>query len=63
MHGTNWAANWAANWADFAGLTVEETAQMLEISPTTVKRDWIAARAWLLTQVRPDGSPRAGVRA
>ena len=28
----------------FAGLTVEETAQMLEISPTTVKRDWIAAR-------------------
>ena len=44
----------------FAGLTVEETAQMLEISPTTVKRDWIAARAWLLTQVRPDGSPWAG---
>ncbi len=31
----------------FAGLTVEETAAALEISPMTVKRDWSAARAWL----------------
>ncbi|OZC01876.1 ECF-type sigma factor [Rubricoccus marinus] len=31
----------------FAGLTVEETAEALGISPTTVKREWVAARAWL----------------
>ena len=31
----------------FAGLTVEETAEALSISPTTVKREWAAARAWL----------------
>lgn len=31
----------------FAGLSVEETAEVLAISPATVKRDWTAARAWL----------------
>jgi len=31
----------------FAGMDVEETAKVLEISPATVKRDWAAARAWL----------------
>ncbi len=31
----------------FAGLSVEETAGVLEISAATVKRDWAAARAWL----------------
>ena len=31
----------------FAGLTVEETAEALEISRATVKRDWEWARAWL----------------
>jgi RNA polymerase sigma factor (TIGR02999 family) len=31
----------------FAGLTVEETATVLRISPATVKRDWSMARAWL----------------
>lgn len=31
----------------FGGLTVEETAQALEISPATVKREWTLARAWL----------------
>ena len=31
----------------FGGLTVEETAQVLGISPRTVKRDWRVARAWL----------------
>ena len=31
----------------FGGLTVEETAQVLHISPKTVKRDWSLARAWL----------------
>lgn len=31
----------------FAGLTVEETAAALDVSPTTVKADWALARAWL----------------
>jgi RNA polymerase sigma factor (TIGR02999 family) len=31
----------------FAGMTIEETADALQISPMTVKRDWTAARAWL----------------
>ncbi len=31
----------------FSGLTVEETARVLGISPATVKRDWSMARAWL----------------
>src|SRR5690625_7549236 len=31
----------------FGGLTIEETALMLDISPATVKRDWEHARAWL----------------
>lgn len=32
----------------FAGLTIEETAEVLQLSPATVKRQWDAARAWLL---------------
>lgn len=32
----------------FGGLRHEEIAQLLNVSPTTVKRDWSAARAWLL---------------
>lgn len=31
----------------FGGLSVEETAEALDISPATVKRDWTMARAWL----------------
>jgi RNA polymerase sigma factor (TIGR02999 family) len=31
----------------FGGLTIEETAAVLGISPKTVKRDWSVARAWL----------------
>lgn len=31
----------------FGGLSVEETAEVLKISPATVKRDWSMARAWL----------------
>ncbi len=37
----------------FGGLSLEETAEALSVSPITVKRDWIAARAWLKGQVRP----------
>ncbi len=31
----------------FGGMSVEETAEALRISPATVKRDWTLARAWL----------------
>jgi RNA polymerase sigma factor (TIGR02999 family) len=31
----------------FGGLTLEETAELLEISPATVKRDWTLAKIWL----------------
>jgi len=35
----------------FAGLTVEETADVLEVSPDTVARDWRMARTWLLREL------------
>ncbi len=38
----------------FGGLSVEETAEVLSVSPITVKRDWAAARAWLRGQMRPE---------
>lgn len=31
----------------FAGLSIEETAEVLDISPATVKREWTLAKAWL----------------
>jgi RNA polymerase sigma factor (TIGR02999 family) len=38
----------------FAGLSVEETAELLESSPRTVKRDWAKARAFLYQAMRAD---------
>jgi RNA polymerase sigma factor (sigma-70 family) len=35
----------------FGGLTVEETAHVLEVSPQTVMRDWSLARAWLAREL------------
>jgi RNA polymerase sigma factor (TIGR02999 family) len=35
----------------FGGLTVQETAEVLQISPTTVKREWRMAKAWLYNQI------------
>jgi RNA polymerase sigma factor (TIGR02999 family) len=35
----------------FGGLNVEETAEVLKISPITVKRDWRAAKAWLYREL------------
>ena len=37
----------------FGGLSIEETAQALGISPATVKRDWRVARAWLHRELSP----------
>jgi RNA polymerase sigma factor (TIGR02999 family) len=36
----------------FAGLSVEETAEVLQMSPATVKREWTSAKAWLFRQLR-----------
>jgi len=35
----------------FGGLTIEDTARFLKISPATVKRDWNLARAWLYREI------------
>lgn len=38
----------------FAGLTIEETAEALDVSPATVKRDWRTAKAWLYQALAAD---------
>lgn len=38
----------------FGGLSVNETAEALQVSPETVMRDWKMAKAWLLRQLRSD---------
>jgi RNA polymerase sigma factor (TIGR02999 family) len=38
----------------FGGMSVEETAEALEISPVTVMRDWNTAKAWLLRALTAD---------
>lgn len=35
----------------FSGLSIEETAEVLRISPTTVKSDWKSAKAWLYQEI------------
>jgi DNA-directed RNA polymerase specialized sigma24 family protein len=35
----------------FGGLSIEETAEIIGISRTTVKREWATARAWLRREV------------
>jgi RNA polymerase sigma factor (TIGR02999 family) len=40
----------------FAGLTIEDTSEVLGISPATVKRDWAAARAWLFRAMTGEAS-------
>lgn len=35
----------------FAGLSIEHTAEVLGVSPSTVKRDWVTARAWLYREL------------
>jgi RNA polymerase sigma factor (TIGR02999 family) len=38
----------------FGGLTIEETAEVLKISPATVKREWAMARAWLFRRMKDE---------
>ena len=35
----------------FGGLSIEDTANVIGVSPTTVKREWATARAWLLREM------------
>jgi DNA-directed RNA polymerase specialized sigma24 family protein len=35
----------------FGGLSIDETAEVLGISPATVKREWSTAKIWLLHQM------------
>jgi RNA polymerase sigma factor (TIGR02999 family) len=39
----------------FSGLTIEETAEVLRISPATVKSDWNVAKAWLRYEITRSG--------
>ena len=47
----------------FGGLSVEETAEVLKVSPVTVMRDWSTARAWLYRELTGGsaGAPRDGI--
>lgn len=42
----------------FGGLTVEETAEVLRVSPDTVKRDWRLAKLWLLRELEGECGDR-----
>lgn len=39
----------------FGGLSIEETAEVLSVSPATVKREWATARAWLYRELSGSG--------
>src|SRR5204863_1639440 len=39
----------------FGGLSLDETAEILEVSPMTVRRDWRAAKAWLFRRMNAEG--------
>ena len=45
----------------FGGLSVEETAEVLHVSPQTVMRDWRLARAWLARELRAGQSRASGI--
>jgi RNA polymerase sigma factor (sigma-70 family) len=38
----------------FGGLSIEETAELLKVSPGTVMRDWTFARAWLRNEMNAE---------
>jgi RNA polymerase sigma-70 factor, ECF subfamily len=41
----------------FGGLSVEETAEVLKVSPFTIARDWTLAKAWLHREISGQGNP------
>jgi DNA-directed RNA polymerase specialized sigma24 family protein len=40
----------------FGGMNVQETAEVLSVSPDTVVRDWRLAKVWLLRELSRDGT-------
>ena len=55
--GEGWTSGRVA-WIElrfFGGLSVEETATVLAVSPETVMRDWKLAKAWLMRELRGEG--------
>lgn len=45
----------------FAGLSIEETAAAMDLSPATIKNEWMFARAWLHRELNPEsGGAGAG---
>lgn len=47
----------------FGGLTVEEIAEALAVSPATVKRDWSMAKVWLTRELQKPASTGAGAES
>lgn len=45
----------------FAGLTIEQTAMTIDLSPATVKKQWAFARAWLYREMRSAGSTEGDI--
>ena len=45
----------------FAGLTIPETASVLEVSESTVQRTWASARAWLSREISEEGGKGLGL--
>jgi DNA-directed RNA polymerase specialized sigma24 family protein len=43
----------------FGGLTIEETAMALAVSPATIKREWAVAKGWLLRELTAHVDDRA----
>lgn len=41
----------------FGGLSIEETAEVVGVSPATVKREWALARAWLRRELATEAAP------
>src|SRR5262249_18391702 len=41
----------------FGGLNIDETAEVMELSPTTVQREWRAAKAWLQRFIKGENPP------
>lgn len=39
----------------FGGLTVNEVAEVMNLSPVTVAREWSKSKAWLLRELKPEG--------
>ena len=41
----------------FGGLTIEETAAALSVSPATIKREWAVAKGWLFRELTDGAHP------